>query len=688
MTDQALVRHEIATASFRLCSDDDIEEEEDDDQAHIVQYTLTLTPCPLATEIFILKLLDTDGHLFYCTFHEEREPCVYRRPVSDLIQVWHPDKVEGGVFCLHVAKRGRRISEAEVKLVEREWKGKVTEIFGIDLEAEEVVEDSSKALGDGSGGKGPTRDKELGQCGVRAADEIGNQMPKMQRSAKGGLVSQAGSNKEQPTKPTASSKDDGQRIQEATVTTTSSDDAHKAAELSKTDTLSNLSALGRREGKKLATRDDHSGPVGAVGSRTASQVDGLTRGIEAPRTKTYKGEHVGQSIVREPKSQSKIIGWRGTATEVTISLRFVLDGTPLSPRIWQPITDIVVPRTTTMQDLPSRLLIFIHQLGAGDHALMADMREKWYRLTFVLKPELGDERDAYLDFTTGRVPFESVCDLLRDPHNLQESIAMAVEFSGTNVDKPISTVEGALQPQKNSTRRICLGTIHGRLTDQDRPDRIPTSVAIVGSIDMDKRTTMSLSIVPVFLLQNLVVGDAGAGDTLAFRSDYDWRDRFTGVKSKEELLMRVNEHVDDEGETDELPTALSYCFSRFADFGRLAAWPKDRVHITVRYVDLVPNDGTREGSMPTQQHFLLVSSDTPTSVHKIVLDRMAGTAEAKGLFSAGDVEKWRMVMFVLPQIEEMAKMFLWEEGSIGQFLGLAGNGTVGRLLVEAHVVAR
>ncbi|KAK4554121.1 hypothetical protein LTR86_008962 [Recurvomyces mirabilis] len=688
MSDQALARYEIATASFRLCSDDDIEEEEDDDQAHIIQYTLTLTPCPLATEIAILKLLDTDGHLFYCTFHEEREPCVYRRPVSDLIQVWHPEKVEGGVFCLHVARRGRRISEAEVEVVEREWKGKVTEMFGVDLEAEEVVEHGSKAFGIGSGGKGPTTDRELGQSGVRAADEIGTQKPKMQHSVKGGLISQAGSNKEQPTKPTASSKDDGWRRQEATVTTTSSDDAHKATELSKTDTLSKLSALVRREGKKATTRDAQSGKKGAVGSRTASQVGGLTREIEASPTKTHTGEHVGRSTIREPKSQSKIIGWRGTATEVTIPVRFVLDGTPLSPRIWQPITDIVVPRTTTMQDLPSRLLPFIHQLGAGDQALMADMREKMYRLTFVLKPELGDERDAYLDFTTGRVPFESVCDLLRDPDNHQASIPMAVEFSGTNVDKPISTVEEALQPRKISTRRICLGTIHDRLTGQDRPDRIPTSVAIVGSIDMDKRTTMSLSIVPVFLLQNLVVGDAGAGDTLAFRSDYDWRDRFAGVKSKEELLMRVNEFVDDEGETDELPTALSYCFSRFADFGRLAAWPKDDVHITVRYVDLLPNDGTRGISMPTQQHFLLVSSDTPISVHKIVLDRMAGTVEAKGLLSAGDVEKWRMVMFVLPQIVEMAKMFLWEEGSIGQFLDLVGDGTDGRLLVEAHVVAR
>ena len=129
-------------------------------------------------------------------------------------------------------------------------------------------------------------------------------------------------------------------------------------------------------------------------------------------------------------------------------------------------------------------------------------------------------------------------------------------------------------------------------------------------------------------------------------------------------------------------------FQRFPGFVRLAKWPEDGVHITVRYVNMLHTDEMAEVSMPTQQYFHLASTDSLISVRNLILDKLAEMDEAQVLFSGETVEKWKMMAFVLPQIDDVSKMYLWEVGSIAQYLRPDGDEMDGRLLVEVHVVAR
>ncbi|TKA72855.1 hypothetical protein B0A55_07700 [Friedmanniomyces simplex] len=117
----------IATATFRLCHKPAA--------AETITYHLSVGTSPTKTEIDILSALGENGRTSFCTFHEERESCVVSRPLGDLIIIWHPEKIAGSNFCLHVHARQLRVSDEEVRAAEKEWQG-VGEVAGSGVETE------------------------------------------------------------------------------------------------------------------------------------------------------------------------------------------------------------------------------------------------------------------------------------------------------------------------------------------------------------------------------------------------------------------------------------------------------------------------------------------------------------------------------------------------------------------------
>lgn len=102
----------LSTAEVKLCD------------AHIAHdnptefYDVHTEHCETAaactrTEIDVLAQLGEDGYRYFPAFHGVDEVCAVRRPLSDFARVWHPDLVNGEVFCLHLHRRGRRIEEGE-----------------------------------------------------------------------------------------------------------------------------------------------------------------------------------------------------------------------------------------------------------------------------------------------------------------------------------------------------------------------------------------------------------------------------------------------------------------------------------------------------------------------------------------------------------------------------------------------
>ncbi|KAK0920817.1 hypothetical protein LTR91_002496 [Friedmanniomyces endolithicus] len=131
----------IATATFRLCNKPDT-----------IVHHLSLATSPTKTELGVLFALGENGRTSYCTFHEERESCVVGRPLSDLLAIWHPEKIEGSLFCLHMHARQLRLSDEDVRAAEREWHGSGAEVGG---EAKTTVakgaESASKKTDKGKG---------------------------------------------------------------------------------------------------------------------------------------------------------------------------------------------------------------------------------------------------------------------------------------------------------------------------------------------------------------------------------------------------------------------------------------------------------------------------------------------------------------------------------------------------------
>jgi hypothetical protein len=98
----------IATATFRLCKS----------TTTSTTYNLTVSCSPMQAELDILARLSADGYSYFSTFHHERESCVFGRPLADLLEIWHPEKIEEEIFCLHLHGRQVRLREEDVKAEE------------------------------------------------------------------------------------------------------------------------------------------------------------------------------------------------------------------------------------------------------------------------------------------------------------------------------------------------------------------------------------------------------------------------------------------------------------------------------------------------------------------------------------------------------------------------------------------
>ncbi|KAK3116066.1 hypothetical protein LTR53_003956 [Teratosphaeriaceae sp. CCFEE 6253] len=114
----------VATTIFRLCRKPN---------ASAVAYRLSVTPSPIQSELEIMTALGENGRTSFCTFHEAREACVVSRPLSDLINIWHPDKIEGSTFCLHLHARQFRLADEALSQALTEWRAgeaTATEVSG------------------------------------------------------------------------------------------------------------------------------------------------------------------------------------------------------------------------------------------------------------------------------------------------------------------------------------------------------------------------------------------------------------------------------------------------------------------------------------------------------------------------------------------------------------------------------
>ncbi|KAK5109634.1 hypothetical protein LTR62_006871 [Meristemomyces frigidus] len=588
----------IATASFRRCEDDNDEEIE---VKRTIQYTLSLLPSPTTTETEIMALLGRDWREFYCTFHELREPCLYARPVSDLVEIWHPDKIEGNTFCLHFGQRSRRVSDREVVGLQAKWAAKRERWRELEGESEGKV------------------DVDKGEAGEHAADvEMGNTI----------------------------------------------------------NTASENVNVGRR------TKEDGAGSNLSTGGESSKARKG---GTSSPG-----GGHNATRSDRGLSSRTIALSDGDRENSITLLLQCIHEETPLNPRIWQPTIKVLVPRTIKMAGLPRFLRPNLRALLLKDDFLKNDMKKKGYGLTFYLKLDCGDERDAYVDSTKPPpLEIERLRDLLRDDD--ETVIKISIGFLGQERDEGVPfTIANGLQAFKSPLRYVCLGFI-GETVDAEDPTRFPTGVAAIGALDLsDDPASIEILAVAISVLNGMPVGSVAEGEPVAFDSGIALRAELAHAKSEQQLAALVDGLFEGGGTEEELPAAPTYNFGGLGGVGEglgMVGWLRGGVHVAVQWIDMLPTvEESVAAKMPARTYFDLEGSGPLEEVANLVGKTMKASEGSTWLFTQEVVDTWEIMLFVLPQINESTKMLRWCGGNITQFLRDEGEETDGRLYMEVHVI--
>jgi len=116
-----------ATAAFRICGQ----------QSEVKKLALYDGYSATQTEIDLLDEFGEDGRANYPLFHVDDEACSIQRPISDLILIWHHDRIEASNLCLHLYNRKHFLELHEIKAAQNAWEGETaSNIFVRDDESD------------------------------------------------------------------------------------------------------------------------------------------------------------------------------------------------------------------------------------------------------------------------------------------------------------------------------------------------------------------------------------------------------------------------------------------------------------------------------------------------------------------------------------------------------------------------
>ncbi|KAK0883877.1 hypothetical protein LTR87_002355 [Friedmanniomyces endolithicus] len=430
-------------------------------------------------------------------------------------------------------------------------------------------------------------------------------------------------------------------------------------------------------------------------------------GVEAGReaeTSVAKGAELVSKKTDKGKGRAKE---RQSTTgrpddSVTIRLSFMQDeDSVLDPAVWRDV-NISVLLSSRVDRLPQLMKAAITKLVTRDKPLFAMLQKG--NSNVVTKPSIqfNDSRDCYVDFENGKVMVVTFAGLFSASSEVK-TINATVELMGNEVETAPQRPADAVEPFVCNTNEIFrLGNVRKK-TDftPSKASDVSHEMIIVGGLDDDMG--VRLAAVPVFSVNSVLIGDCYTGITLIkYKETYDWAEKYADATSLEDLATLVRAHRKDKpNSATQLPLRQNYSFRRFVgiDHGlKMTRWPATGAHLTVRCVNMLPADPNDEDAMivfPALKHtrYTLEAVDNVDSVKTMIREEIRGRGKdgrtCGRLFEDEMAGKWKMVLWVLPQIDGTATLYRWLEGGAMQFLRLGTSTTGktdGRLYVEAHIL--
>ncbi|KAK5118719.1 hypothetical protein LTR85_007925 [Meristemomyces frigidus] len=432
--------------------------------------------------------------------------------------------------------------------------------------------------------------------------------------------------------------------------------------------------------------------------RAASAETGRADGDDPRRTPIVKDE--------EPSSELETLFLTPSPPEhlrssILFRLTFAFkDSAPVDHGLWVPL-DLRVKLSEPTESLPLLVKEAIEEVASKDENLTSTLINHSHQL--FVRPEIhfGDEREIYSDFTR-KVRVHTLADFFPSTPALTTSIPVQVKVKLRAVEDALSDLtEAIVADTEIGYQFFRLGSLKTVRTSNTDNSSIPVDCAVVAWLEEDG--TVHLNKVHTWLINGMCLGECHAMNEAEYdTSSYDWTVDYEDAENIEELsaLVRAYSESDEVGAIlGEVPLGPTYSFRLYdpTEHGMgLDGWPKTGIRIAVKIVNMLPkHSGGSNIIFPAPENFQLEVEpvDTAASVAMLIEGELMEEVHEDGrtssrLFQSVLYGKWRMEMWVLPQIDGQTTMFRYTEGSLTQFLDPDRGRMDGRLYLEAHIVPR
>ncbi|KAI7192086.1 hypothetical protein KC316_g5455 [Hortaea werneckii] len=386
-----------------------------------------------------------------------------------------------------------------------------------------------------------------------------------------------------------------------------------------------------------------------------------------------------------------------------LSFGFKLNA-PVVGNIWKP-RNVAIPLSDKVESIPNQVRDMVQQIALQDQGLSSALMQRNHRLHCRPILQFNDERRIYAAYSR-KVRVDTIADLFPSDGAAAQTTPVFVKMKLRPCDGTPDSIEGRVVADVdfgNEFYRVgAMNTTEHESSPEGARSKLPFTRALIAHFETDgENETFHLGKVDSWLVNGLEIGECCSSSPAHGETSFALTGPYRDVESMESLCEMVrNQRGECATASDQgVPIAPVYSWRAFDPREyRLGAFDNvvRKIIVAIKCVNLLPKHaGCSNLTMPspTSMQLTKTCTSTATKIQELIEGELGDENHEDGrtthlLFEPALLEKWKLLLWAMPQIEGDALLFKFEQGTLADFMDWDCDEIDCRLYIEAHIIPR
>ncbi|KAI6892133.1 hypothetical protein KC318_g6882 [Hortaea werneckii] len=386
-----------------------------------------------------------------------------------------------------------------------------------------------------------------------------------------------------------------------------------------------------------------------------------------------------------------------------LSFGFKLNA-PVDGSIWKP-RNVAIPLSDKVESIPNQIRDMVQQIVLQDQGLSSALMQRNHRLLCRPILKFNDERRIYAAYSR-KVRVDTIADLFPSNGAAARTTPVFVKMKLRPCGDTSDSIEGRVVAHVDfGNEYFRVGSIN--ITNQvsastQASQKLPSTRALIAHFETDgENETFHLGKVDSWLVNGLEIGECCTSSPAHAETSFALTGPYRGIESMEDLCEMVRYQrgecatASDQG----VPIAPVYSWRAFDPREyRLGVFEHvaRKVTAAIKCVNLLPKHAGCSNLIlpcPTSMQLKRTCTSTATKIQELIEGELGDGNHEDGrtthlLFESALREKWKLLLWAMPQIEGDALLFKFEQGKLADFIDWDCDEIDCRLYIETHIIPR